>query len=316
MSLAHGLERSFRLTRFRPPVVSTGTVTDDRTCPSPEWPVWGERVERDLVGLLQGLAVPFDAPHKYAAPLFSPAVFRDDRRRLANVETCSMVVLDVDHGATLDEASAAFADHAHVLYTSFSHTPAEHRFRVVLPLSRDVDADTYRRLWRWASERLGDNADRQASDPSRIFFRYCRTPHAEHRVHVDAPLLDVDAALASLPPPVEPRPATWTFRGVELPARPPPPSWRHPDALVEQHRQARRLRDDPIARRELAVRLDARIIERGSGEVATAITCPSCGCASVWFLIAPHRKHTAACNHRERCGWSGPVHDLSPEGQP
>lgn len=222
MSLAHGLERSFRLTRFRPPVVSTGTVTDDRTCPSPEWPVWGERVERDLVGLLQGLAVPFDAPHKYAAPLFSPAVFRDDRRRLANVETCSMVVLDVDHGATLDEASAAFADHAHVLYTSFSHTPAEHRFRVVLPLSRDVDADTYRRLWRWASERLGDNADRQASDPSRMFFRYCRTPHAEHRVHVNAPLLDVDAALAAIPPPTPPKKDTWTFRGVELPARPPP----------------------------------------------------------------------------------------------
>ena len=96
----------------------------------------------------------------------------------------------------------------------------------------------------------------------------------------------------------------------------PPPSWRHPDALVEQHRQARRLRDDPIARRELAVRLDARIIERGSGDVATAITCPSCGCASVWFLIAPQRKHTAACNHRDRCGWWGPLDTLSAEVSP
>ena len=312
MGMPRAAARTFRLSLFRPPAAVLGESSGSGRL---EWPAWGQLVERDLPSLAHSLATPVNTSDKHAAPLFCPAVFRDNRRRLDHVETCSMVVLDVDHGATLDEASAAFEGVAHVLYTSFRHTPAEHRFRVVLPLSRDVDAETYRRLWRWASDQLGGKADPQASDPSRMFFRYCRTEHAEHCVQLDAPLLDVDAALAAIPPPA-PRKDTWSFRGVELPARPPVPSWRHPDALVERQRWARRLRDDPTARSELALQLDARLLERNGGEVATALTCPSCGRASVWFFIAPHRRHTAECNHRERCGWWGPLHDLCPEGQP
>ena len=311
-------QRVLVFTAFDPPRVRAagfGCLQVSATTGDVVWPTHGRRIGLALDFIARRLTTAFDAPSKHAAPLFCPAVFRDNCRRLANVETCSMVVLDVDHGATLDEASTLFEGVAHVLYTSFRHTPAEHRFRVVLPLSRDVDAETYRRLWRWASDQLGGKADPQASDPSRLFFRYCRTEHAEHCVQLDAPLLDVDAALAAIPPPA-PRKDTWTFRGVELPVRPPAPSWRHPDALVEQHRQARRLRDDPRARRELAVRLDARILERDGGEVATAITCPSCGRPSAWFFIAPQRKHTAACNHRQHCGWWGSLLDLSPEAVP
>lgn len=58
-----------------------------------------------------------------------------------NVESVSCLVLDYDSGATIESVQEQLKDVIHVGYTSFSHSPERHKFRVIIPLSRPVPAD-------------------------------------------------------------------------------------------------------------------------------------------------------------------------------
>ena len=52
-----------------------------------------------------------------------------------------------------------FGDYAFFLYTTASHTPGHHRYRLVFPLASPVDPDRYGELWAWAHSKLGKSAD-------------------------------------------------------------------------------------------------------------------------------------------------------------
>ena len=82
-------------------------------------------------------------------PLFSPARFKDGQRSKANAMELGLFVLDVDnghmkdkHGEWVDGAVAVTGRHVgqtmegyqFALATSWSHTPRQPKFRVVMPL--------------------------------------------------------------------------------------------------------------------------------------------------------------------------------------
>jgi hypothetical protein len=130
--------------------------------------VHGRRKRLEWGRVVKGLERCAQRPHDGRG--WSPATFRGDRRCLDNVERCYAIGLDHDSGELSPADAAAFWDGAlGVVHSTKSHTPERPRIRVVLPLSRPVNADEYRRAWRWCTRRVAI-VDRATSDPSRLWY--------------------------------------------------------------------------------------------------------------------------------------------------
>src|SRR5262245_11476225 len=91
------------------------------------------------------------AGSKDILPLWAPAVFvNDSRAEGCSVEAVFALVLDFDHGGTLEHAIEVFGDFYGAIHTTFSHSDEEHRFRCVLPFEGPIAADRYGPVWRAA----------------------------------------------------------------------------------------------------------------------------------------------------------------------
>jgi putative DNA primase/helicase len=103
--------------------------------------------------------------------LFSPATFIGTRAKQNVTEAC-MLVLDYDHDANFERELQMWRERGYTLivYTTYSHTEKEHRFRVVIPLAAPIPADQFHLLWHWAFNLSGGKIDRSASDISRMFY--------------------------------------------------------------------------------------------------------------------------------------------------
>jgi predicted P-loop ATPase len=186
----------------------------------------GRRLAADWNGVLdlpEWLSPP-ELHEKHAGRGWSPATFADDRRVKAGVESVCALVLDYEatEGQLPTDPSEAAALWGQVrgwLHTTYSHTPETPRFRVVVPLSRTVDAAEHAVLWRWAATRCaeaGHQIDESCRDASRFWFLPAVRP-GRGAEYVMLPLdgeawLDVDAVLqeqraAEAPPPAPKRQA-------------------------------------------------------------------------------------------------------------
>ena len=286
--------RTFRLTLFPAPTPKPGGAPD-----RPEgviWPTHGRPWTGDADALVRLMTTPVPATGKYTSPFFVVGSLRGHERRNAAFEAASVVALDVDDGITTWEAHGRFLDVFHVIYTSWRHTRERHRFRVVLPLARDVSGVEFKLLWAVLARRLGGNVDGQTRDLARALFLPARRPdgwRAGAKAWDEVPLLDPDAllvdALALVQPPRRPASEPVTV----------PPELAYAVA-------ARRLSNDPDVRRRAAEHLQATVRETRAERIA----CPKCGRPSVWFWIDPSVMKTARCNHRNSCGWWGRLEDL------
>ncbi len=290
-------ERLWSITVFPAPGIRPGGPGPDHA-DGVLWTRVGELVELDLQELDSFLTTPVPAPGKYASPYYVGGALEGGRRALAAVERMSLLSLDIEGGPTIQDAHEAFLPFHHAVYTSWRHTPAAHRFRLVLPLSQDVSSEAYRVLWAWAAARMGRGVDPQAKDPSRALFLPAVKPdgsRAEAWAWADAPLLDPAPILEAHQQREAARKAT----------RPPPRRVYVPEDRAR--RLARhRLRTDRGTRERAADWLDASI----RGGRAERIACPSCGRPSVWFYLEPGAKSTASCNHLHSCGWWGHLDEL------
>lgn len=264
------------------------------------WPVHGAAWTGNLDDVVRLLTTPSAADGKFACPFFLVGAFEGGVRRNAMFHHASVVALDVEGGPTTREAHERFVAWFHVLYTTWRHTREDHRFRLVVPLSRDVDAREYKLLWAVLAKRLGVGADPQTKDLARALFLPAIRPdgrRAAAKAWTDAPLLDPDAllteALALVGPSAPPRPAR-SLPPVTLP-------------MDDARRLARgRLATEPEARERAAAFLGARV----RGRRAEGVVCPQCGRTSAWFWVEPGQMGAARCNHRNSCGWYGPLDQL------
>lgn len=238
----------------------------------------------------------FDASAKRSPktlnPMWAPVVLVEgaQRRRAANTESVTAIVLDFDGGLSPEEARAPWMDYRHIVHTSYSHTAEVPKFRVVVPLKRPVAAGAWRRVWEWAVS-LSPGADPKCKDPMRGYFvPVARGPYWAEVT--DGPLLTVRPEV--LPPSSE-----------EL--RPPPVARTRPPrapAGDDDRVFLDTLRNDPDARTTVARTLGARI-QPGPPAKACGMTCPKCGDASVWFHIDLTALRVAKCNHEKSCQWHG-----------
>jgi predicted P-loop ATPase len=172
---------------------------------------WGEVV--DLLGARgwmrdPGIATKESYRDKFDVPLWSGHVLREGtRRENANVESVSIITLDFDENAAIEDVDWVFGDFHRLLHTTWQHTPQAPRCRLVLPLRRPVSAAEFEKVMEWAVAHARENGlkpDSKCYDPARFLFLPSCPPGAENTykyIYTDSsdPLcapLDPDSVIA------------------------------------------------------------------------------------------------------------------------
>ena len=123
---------------------------------------------------------------------------RGSRRSKTSIVDRSGIALDIDHApADFVERASTLLPCAFVAHTTFSSTPENPRWRILLPLSRPVLPDEYHSVVEWAMELLGrDFFDKGSVEAERYMFRPA-TPSPENYAYrvEDGDPLDVESVL-------------------------------------------------------------------------------------------------------------------------
>jgi hypothetical protein len=106
---------------------------------------------------------------KLSAPAFAPAVFREDRRKKANIEQAQVLAYDIDESVDPAQLSARLRRRG-VSYAIHSTTSGK-GVHVLIPLARPVDGETYLRYWDEARGLFyGIEVDMSKRGPESLFF--------------------------------------------------------------------------------------------------------------------------------------------------
>jgi hypothetical protein len=141
-------------------------------------------------------------------PLWSPTIFQGPRNNV-NARELSALVLDYDDGTTPEQALAPWSGCVAILHSSWSHTDALPKFRLVLPFSRPTPAATWSRVWWWAVQRAAGSPDPRCRDPQRAYFVPAARPGAWAYAIPGAPLEVPDPDTLDPPPSSRPVALGW-----------------------------------------------------------------------------------------------------------
>lgn len=133
---------------------------------------------------------------------FVGGALRGGRRKRANVECRSIVVLDGDKmPETFIEDYSAMPLYGGFLYTTHSHTPEAPRVRMGFPLTRDVTAEEYNAVARYLAREIGiDYIDDCSYQPHQLMYWPTTPANGEYVFkRYDGDWLDPDAILDAHP---------------------------------------------------------------------------------------------------------------------
>ena len=138
--------------------------------------------------------------HPDASPLISPANYIPGTTRANKNVThwTPIALMDVDdYSNGFDAALQTFSDYKFVCYSSASSTKEKPKFRVVLPLSRSLPADSIRHFWFSLSKEFNSLGDPQTKDLSRMYYVPARYPNAYNFIVSNnrSPVMDVDTLI-------------------------------------------------------------------------------------------------------------------------
>ena len=110
---------------------------------------------------------------KSDAPLISPAIYKPDTTR-ANENVLAwggFGIVDVDdfHG-DIKEIEKKYETYKYVCYSTASSSVNSPKFRLVFPLTKFVDQSDIKHFWYALNKEIGDIADAQTKDLSRMYY--------------------------------------------------------------------------------------------------------------------------------------------------
>lgn len=133
---------------------------------------------------------------------FVAGTLKDGLRRAANVESRSLLTMDVDNASVsfIDEYKALSPCQTFI-YSTHSHTPSSPRLRLVIPLTREISPDEYQAVTRLFAAELGINQfDPCSFIPSQLMFWPTASRDGEYVFEeVEGSALDPDTFLAKYP---------------------------------------------------------------------------------------------------------------------
>lgn len=103
---------------------------------------------------------------------FVGGYLREGRRRNGNVLCRSLLTLDMDYATenVWDEISMLY-DYKCCIYSTHKHTPEKPRFRLILPLSREISEEEYPAVSRMVAKEIGiDLFDDTTYEPARLMY--------------------------------------------------------------------------------------------------------------------------------------------------
>lgn len=203
----------------------TGTQWDTRRSAT------GMRWRYSWADLERRINTPPELQHlKVDMPYWCMATFENNLRKLNSVESVAALMLaySSDSSVTADSLRAVWGSNALLAYTCLSGAAEGVLWVVILPLSRPVDAPTYRRLAEWAAERF-EGLIPACRVPVYSAHLPARAPGYECLAVSDQPPLDPDAIIAW---------TTGSTEGAPLSPLPPTVEERFSEAMLHMERRA------------------------------------------------------------------------------
>ena len=112
-------------------------------------------------------------PTKKDAPLLSPATYQPDTTRANDNVTGwgGFGILDIDdYQGDLKDIESKYDKYRYVCYSTASSTVENPKFRLVFPLTQHIDKDDIKHFWYALNKEIGDIADAQTKDLSRMYY--------------------------------------------------------------------------------------------------------------------------------------------------
>lgn len=112
-------------------------------------------------------------PTKKDAPLLSPAIYQPDTTRANDNVTGwgGFGILDIDdYQGDLKDIESKYDKYRYVCYSTASSTVENPKFRLVFPLTQHIDKDDIKHFWYALNKEIGDIADAQTKDLSRMYY--------------------------------------------------------------------------------------------------------------------------------------------------
>ena len=112
-------------------------------------------------------------PTKKDAPLISPATYIPDTTRGNDnvVGWGSWCALDIDDfDGDIEDIKKTYGQYKFVCYSTASSTKEQPKFRLVFPLNKEVDKEKIKHFWFALNKEVGDVADAQTKDLSRMYY--------------------------------------------------------------------------------------------------------------------------------------------------
>lgn len=132
-------------------------------------------------------------------PAFVGGLVRGGRRKKENVDTRSLITLDVDHADDdfLFAAELVLGGSAYAIYSTHSHRPAKPKYRLIVPADRTMSPDEYAAVSRKLADNIGmDYFDKTTFDVHRLMYLPSCSKDAEPVLEVyEGDPLDVDGVL-------------------------------------------------------------------------------------------------------------------------
>ena len=124
---------------------------------------------------------------------------KDNRRKKGYVECRSLITLDMDYGReNILEELEMFFDFACCIYSTHKHRKESPRYRLIIPLSRDVSEKEYEVLSKEVTKEIGEELfDKSTYEASRLMYWPSTSLDGEFVYKkIDGKLLDVDYYLS------------------------------------------------------------------------------------------------------------------------
>ena len=145
-----------------------------------------EKFEKSLYHLstLEGYKAKRGEWTNKASPLISPAIYKPGATRAnANViEWAGWAAIDVDNhvfnGNLEDELYSRYGSWYYICYSTASSTAEHPKFRLVFPLTQNVEASRIKHFWYALNTEFECMGDRQTKDLSRMYYVPAQYPNA------------------------------------------------------------------------------------------------------------------------------------------
>lgn len=133
---------------------------------------------------------------------FVGGYLKDGHRKADSVECRQLLTLDLDFApADFFDQLTILADYACCVYSTHKHSSKTPRFRLLIPLDREVTPDEYEAISRKVADEIGiDYFDDTTYQPSRLMYWPSVSSDGEYfHDYIDLPFLSADSVLAKYP---------------------------------------------------------------------------------------------------------------------